>query len=178
MFIGPGELCVAEEPVNFVIVLGSCVAVTFHCRRLGISIACHCLLPSGPAGNLRYVDSSVNWMIKRFRALGIGRQETQVLIFGGGYMFGPLRTGNGRRPGGLKHIGRENSIMAKKILKKEGYRVAGGEIGGRTGRKIFYDTATGRAMVKRTGSFGITARHREDQRLTEAKRSATLRVTQ
>lgn len=152
VFVGPGELYVAEEPASLVIVLGSCVAVTFHCRRLGLSMACHCLLPNGPAGDFRYVNSSVNWMADRFRKIGIGSRETEVLLFGGGYMFAAPLTQKG-----LSHVGRENSVKARQILKEKGYRLAGGEIGGRTGRKIYYNTATGRALVKRTGSFGAAA---------------------
>jgi chemotaxis protein CheD len=144
----PGELVVVERPTVVVTVLGSCVSVTLLHRRSGLGAICHALLPEGAVwgnegGGFRYVEPSVRYMTEEFRRRGIGPRETEVKVFGGGDV---LVTNMG--PGELT-VGARNVQAALGALQGEGYNVAASDVGGKRGRKIYFDTSTGAVLLKR-----------------------------
>ncbi len=58
---------------------------------------------------------------------------------------------------GYMDVGRKNILTAKEVLEAEGFRLAGGEVGGPIGRKVFFDTAIGGISVQRVGNIDINS---------------------
>lgn len=162
VFLAPGELFATSKPSRVVVVLGSCVSVILYCRRLGLAAVSHAQLPSGPPGNVRYVDASIIWMTRWFAGLAVRPPELEVYLFGGGDMFGAV-------PKLLKKktVGRQNIERALEVIETEGLTLAKGDVGGRVGRKIFFNTQTGDISVSRSG--GIPSAIRRFSSLTEGK---------
>jgi chemotaxis protein CheD len=87
VYLKAGEMHYAERPSLVVTVLGSCLSVTMHCRRLGIGGICHGLLPScedrracskGCSTGFKYVDCSLRQMIELFDRAGARRRDVEV----------------------------------------------------------------------------------------------------
>ena len=134
-------------------VLGSCLAVTMFHRRRGLGAICHGLLPKcngrkGCSGEclegFKYVDCSIQKMVRIFDQHKVRRGEIEVKCFGGSDMFARQI----ERPG-LISVGRQNIISAEKILHSEGLKLNVKDVGGPEGRKIFFYTHTGEIMLKR-----------------------------
>ncbi len=143
----------SEEPAVVVTVLGSCLSVTMFHRRRGLGAICHGLLPkcSGQKEcygdcleGLKYVDCSIQRMVRIFDRYKVRRGEIEVKCFGGADMF----TRGIERPGAVS-VGRQNIISAEKILHAEGLKLNVKDVGGLQGRKIFFYTHTGEVLLKR-----------------------------
>lgn len=143
--ISPGELRFSEHSIFFETGLGSCVAVTMHHRPSGFTGICHAMLPTGPEGDFRYVDASILRMVEWYQKRAIRPSLVEVFIFGGSNMFSQIPSENQ-----LNHVGKQNSSMAVEMIGKYGFHLLGGEIGGNRGRKITFNSETGRTLIKRT----------------------------
>ncbi len=155
VYLKAGEMHFAEQPALVVTVLGSCLSVTMHDRQRGIGGICHGLLPScsGKAGcksncldgfGFRYVDCSIQHMIRLFDRAGARRSEIEVKCFGGADMFSRKI----EKPG-VVSVGRQNIAAAEAILKREGLKIVTQDMGGLRGRKVFFYTHTGEVLLKR-----------------------------
>jgi len=153
-FLHPGEVFTAEGPVRVKTVLGSCVAIVLRAPRLGLAAMAHCLLPraGAPAAQVptetawRYVDTAIELMMGAFASRGVARSELEVKLFGGaGRWAGP-----GPEP--LYQVGTRNVEVAERTLAAYGLHIAASDTGGRRGRVIEWDTATGEVLVKRLPS--------------------------
>jgi chemotaxis protein CheD len=153
IYLKPGEFYIGEHPVVVSTILGSCVSVTMFHMLSRMGAICHGLLPrcGGKKScdgtcidGFKYVDCSIERMIKKFDALGFNRGEIQVKIFGGADMFGV-----GTADGGIKTVGKENVMVARTIIEKEGLRVAASDTRGNQGRKIIFLPHTGEVFLKR-----------------------------
>jgi len=153
VYLKPGEMYFSREPVVVVTVLGSCLSVTMFHRRRGLGAICHGLLPkcSGEKEcygdcleKFKYVDCSIQRMVRIFDRYKVMRSEIEVKCFGGADMF----TRQVERPG-VVSVGRQNIISAEKILRSEGLKLNVKDVGGLQGRKIFFNTHTGEVLLKR-----------------------------
>ncbi len=155
IYLKTGEIHFAEQSASIYTVLGSCLAVTMFHRRSGIGAICHGFLPEcrepqkGRCGGEcpepgKYVDCAIQWMMKRFKQRGVLLHEIEIKVFGGADMFG---AGPGGR-GGIS-IGKRNAAMALQALEKEGLSILSLDVGGTTGRKLFFNTHTGEVLLKR-----------------------------
>lgn len=153
VYLAPGELYATSKPSQVVVVLGSCVSVIFYCRRLGLSTVCHAQLPSGPLGNMRYVDASILWMREWFAAKDIQAPALDVSLYGGGDMFGPIT--KARK---TKSVGRQNIEKALNVIKAEGLILSRGDVGGRIGRKILFNSQTGNVSVFKSRNISSAIR--------------------
>jgi chemotaxis protein CheD len=70
--------------------------------------------------------------------------EIEVKVFGGADTFSAA-------PGGRRgfSIGQRNTEIAMQSLKKEGLSILSLDVGGATGRKLFFNTHTGEVLLKR-----------------------------
>jgi chemotaxis protein CheD len=152
-YLKPGEFYIGEHPAVVSTILGSCVSVTMFHPVSRTGAICHGLLPRCGGRKscdgtclegFKYVDCSIERMIKKFDALGFKRGEIQVKIFGGADMFGV-----GSSDSSSKTVGKENVIAARAILEKEGLRVAAFDTRGNQGRKIIFLPHTGEVFLKR-----------------------------
>ena len=147
VYLKPGELHYAEKPTLVTTVLGSCVSVIMYNKRFCIGAICHALLPAGnclDGERFRYVECSVRRMIEMFATAGIGPNEIEVKLFGGSDILATPQEG-----ARAKTIGRQNIESALAIIEAEGLSVTSSDLGGFTGRKIFFYTHTGEVLLKR-----------------------------
>ena len=153
IYLKTGEIHFSEQSASVFTVLGSCLAVTMFHRRLGIGAICHGLLPEclekeRCGGDCpepgKYVDCAIRCMTKRFKQLGVLLHEIEVKVFGGADTFSAA-------PGGRRgfSIGQRNTEIAMQSLKKEGLSILSLDVGGATGRKLFFNTHTGEVLLKR-----------------------------
>jgi len=140
----PGGLFTRGEPAMVSAVLGTCVAVCLHDRRLKIGGMNHFLYPKtkmfGPA-NPQYANVSIPTLINMLRRQGCRLEDLEAQIFGGG-----------EAPGATSRdkTGYQNIQMARRLLKKSGIRVVSEDVGGLKGRRLIFHTGTNEALVMKT----------------------------
>ncbi len=146
IYMKAGEFIMSSGPARVVTVLGSCVSVTMFSERLGIGAICHALLPksTGAEDDFRFVDSSIVRMVKAFEKLNIRRHEIEVKLFGGADMF-PDKTGSMM----LSTIGQQNVRIALSTLQRENLGLRASDVGGRSGRKLYYYIHSNRVLVRK-----------------------------
>jgi chemotaxis protein CheD len=140
----PGGLFTCREPAMVSAVLGTCVAVCLHDRRLKIGGMNHFLYPKtkffGPSTS-QYADVSITALINMLRKQGSRLEDLEAQIFGGGEAPGAFSSDK---------IGYRNVQMARRILKKNGIRVVSEDVGGLKGRRLIFHTGTNEALVMKT----------------------------
>jgi chemotaxis protein CheD len=155
--VQPGELYLARRPMILQTILGSCVSATFWSARLGAGALCHGILPRCPAGirnpeGRRYVDFAIRYLAEQFDALGVGRQEVEVKLFGGADVL-PVAEPRIDRP----TVGAQNCRVAMEVLDTEGFRLLAYDLGGTRGRTIHFHTGTGEVLAHRLAGMSIPA---------------------
>jgi len=123
--------------------IGSCVVICLYDIKKRIGAMAHVMLgKSKPYVNvnpLRFGDKSIDAMLKEMSKMGSKRMDIVAKVFGGANMF-PGVSSN------LK-IGEKNITSVKEKLKQEGIRIIAEDIGGNTGRNIWFDTSDGKVVV-------------------------------
>jgi chemotaxis protein CheD len=153
IYLEPGEAYFAESPTSIVTILGSCLAVSMWLPRLRVGAICHAFLPKCLTWNkcqshcqerFKYVHCTIPWMVEQLSLPGVRRSEIETKLFGGGDLFVPsMISGNNLS------VGKQNTVMALEMFKKEGLIVASQDLGGTMGRKIIFNTGTGEVLLKR-----------------------------
>jgi chemotaxis protein CheD len=151
LFLHPAEAVFLDSPAQVHTVLGSCVAVTMRVPRLGLAATSHSLLPRAgspavdlPAAQaLRYVDTAIELLLQAFTERGASAREIEVKLFGGADDL------SSEGASGAFRVGMRNVAAALETLETNGLAVAAGEVGGRQGRVIDFDTETGEVVVRR-----------------------------
>ena len=150
VFLQPGELFTGDAPARVKTVLGSCVAILMRIPRAGTAAMAHCLLPEAGASAdalprrlaLRFVDTTVELMLRALAARGARPGELEVKLFGGaGRIYAP------GVPLAMR-VGQRNVETALAELAARGLTVVARSVGGECGRLIEFDTATGAVRVK------------------------------
>lgn len=145
VFLRPGELHFGMEPSVVGTILGSCLAVTLHCRRLAVGAICHAVLPYGQdRKNFRYLDRAIDHMVGEFFLVGASPVELDAKLFGGADMFDARFVGRGGPT-----VGRQNIRAAREILGDKGIGVSKEQLGGNQGRKLYFYPHTGEVLLKR-----------------------------
>jgi chemotaxis protein CheD len=149
VYLQPGEIHLALDPLRLRTVLGSCIGVTFWSRKLGAGAVCHAVLPRAPhdvesAVRYRYVDFTIRDLAGQFDQLGARRHEVQVKLFGGADVLPVHASESGRAS-----VGRQNWQSALDILRQEGLSVLACDIGGPIGRTIEFHSGTGEVLLRR-----------------------------
>jgi len=144
--IKTGELHASVEPVLIYTLLGSCVSVCLHDAGKGIGGMNHILLP-GRADlenfneTARYGINAMEILINNMLKLGARRDQLKAKVFGGAHV--------------LKAIGKEYSPGVKNIeftfnfLETEGIQILGYNVGGYLPRRVYFNTQSGIAFMKR-----------------------------
>lgn len=139
-----GGIFACGEPAMVSAVLGTCVAVCLHDRRLKIGGMNHFLYPKPKAFTRpteEYANVAIPALIKMMQRQGSRLEDLEAQIFGGGESVGAVRDGK---------MGYHNVKMARKLLKKNGIRVVSEDIGGLKGRRLIFHTGTNEALVMKT----------------------------
>jgi chemotaxis protein CheD len=161
IYLKSAELHVSDKPSSVMTVLGSCLSVTMFHRKARVGAICHGLLPkcreravcSRPcAERAKYVECAIEMMVKLFDDNTLKRSEIEVKVFGGADMFSMRLSGKNSIS-----VGRQNIEIAQQTLEKAGMRAIAMDVGGTTGRKLFFNTATGDVLMKRLQASIILA---------------------
>lgn len=141
------ELKVARKPDRLITILGSCVALCLWEKESGLGGLAHVVLPEGSSEVAeekgKYADSAVGALAERMERKGARREFMEARIYGGASMFFSVPVKNSL------NIGERNCTMVRKHLAELGIPLKEEDVGGASGRKIIFDLATGRVLVKK-----------------------------
>jgi chemotaxis protein CheD len=144
VFLKPGELFLSRDPAIVTTVLGSCVSITFFepARRLGAM--CHVMLPSGPIDEgFKFLDSTLGYMVNKIDGMGIRPAACEVKMFGGADVLLPREF-----QGSRLSVGCQNIQEARRGLDALGIVPKASDVGGKHGRKLFFNSQTGDVFLK------------------------------
>jgi len=166
--IYPGEFCVTKEEVLITTLLGSCVSVCLYDPYNNISGMNHFMLSSKrysrkmplsitDAG--RYGIHSMELMINEMLKGGAKRDMLKAKAFGGGSV---LKTADLSACNYLA-VGEVNVRFIKEFLQNEQIPLVSSDLGGTSGRVIYFDTGDFYTYVRRMAKTGGNLAKREEQ---------------
>jgi chemotaxis receptor (MCP) glutamine deamidase CheD/CheY-like chemotaxis protein len=143
VFLLPGELCVAREPLFLATLLGSCVSVCLNNRKTGTAAMNHFVRDrrvdsQEPCG--KFGDTSTTYLIESLLRDDASPGHYEARVFGGGAVVGHLGVGMG--------IGQHNIDVALETLERFKIPVVARDVGGKNGRKIYFNTKTASVDVR------------------------------
>jgi chemotaxis protein CheD len=153
IYLDPGELHIAREPVIIRTALGACIGITFWSAKLGVGALCHPLWPTCPTdltaekrlvAGRRYVDFSIRQLAWQIDQLDVSRGEVQVKVFRGAEV---LRIGAAAK----SVIGKRNSEAVIEVLEADGFKIIASSLGGKLGRQIQFHSGTGEVAMRWLG---------------------------
>lgn len=137
--VGIGELKIGGRSEQLKALLGSCVGIAFLWKKRGRYGLAHCLLPGTAAQQwepgARYVSQAVPALLRQMGACAADYADIEVVVAGGGSMLEVCST--------HFQIGQQNADAARKHLGLYGMNVIDFRVGGRSGRTLTVDCATG-----------------------------------
>jgi chemotaxis protein CheD len=138
------EMNVVNDSSRLKTILGSCVGIILRDPDRGVSGLAHVMLPArhrddGATG--KYADTAIPELLARLTGGGSRRSSLQAFLIGGAQMF-PM--GNAQ----LASIGDQNVEAAKRILGASKIPIVFEDTGGKAGRTVLFDNATGELSVK------------------------------
>ena len=162
VFLLPGEYHVSRTKCEIATLLGSCVSVTIKHKSLPCGGMNHFLLDRAPSGDTdkgRYGDTSLQTILWLLKKVDQNLANFKAGIYGGAAVVSHLANGSG------SDIGSRNIALAREFLKANRIRVADEDVGGTSGRRIYFDTDTGNVRSKvivKTEEAKRLAQKRED----------------
>jgi chemotaxis protein CheD len=148
----PGQLVITTVPALVSTVLGSCVSVCLWDRESNASGMNHFLLPGtadDEAGNSNHGLTATRLLIKTLLNRKVKLENIEAKVFGGCNSL--------YRKNDLYKVGERNITMAFDVLKEFAIPVKAQHTGGCYGRKIVFNTTTGkirmRLLVKSTAEI-------------------------
>ncbi len=145
--IKPGEFAVSARGDLLVTVLGSCVAACIRDDHRGIAGMNHFMLPtmtstaahnSKLSAETRFGTHAMENLINELLKRGADRKRLTAKVFGG------ARVLNSRLD-----VGDRNIEFVRDYLSAESVSIVAEDLGGRSPRKVYYDTVTGWVRVRR-----------------------------
>jgi chemotaxis protein CheD len=137
-YLLPGELIVTAGAMKISTVLGSCVAVCLYDREKKIAGMNHYMLPFNKINDpkrFKYGDTSMDDMLEQMINTGARKHKIEARIYGGSSMFNETKA--------FFNIGTQNLGVAVNFLRENNIPVNAAETGGKTGRKVIFDTSAG-----------------------------------
>jgi chemotaxis protein CheD len=138
------EMDVVTDARSLKTILGSCVGIILHDPVRRVSGLAHVMLPNRhnqDTATGKYADTDIPALLTRLTANGGRRTALQAFLIGGAQMF-PM--GNIR----IASIGEQNVEAARKILKENKIPIVFQDTGGKAGRTVLFDNATGEVLVR------------------------------
>lgn len=172
VYLHPAEFCMADRPTEVWTILGSCLAIIFYNPRRQLGAIAHAQLAEkclyegncsqkcsdycpGPcyhetlnSNPYKYVSCSIRSMRELFVQQGILAYEIDVQLFGGASIL-PLT-----HP--VKSVGQQNIEVAHKMLERYHLRVTEEDVGGNSGRTLYFYSDTGKAFLKPHHRLALT----------------------
>jgi len=97
-------------------------------------------LPAGATPSPRFGSVAVPQLIEGLLAQGARRELLEAKVFGGARVLA--------HDDGLEHLGAKNVAAAIELLESQGVRSAPGDVLGHRGRRLIFDSCTGRVWVR------------------------------
>ncbi len=150
--IGIGELVVDRAPHTLETRgLGSCIGLTLYDETKKIGALAHIMLPYLSEFDsikeiltqnikFRYADYAIPYILNKMTLMGSDVTNVKAKIIGGASMF--------RRKSSTLNIGEKNINAVKNILDCSGIKIIAEEVGGETGRTVFFDLNYGTVLVR------------------------------
>lgn len=142
----PGQFMITTVPTLVTTVLGSCVAVCLWDKQLHIGGMNHYLLPGSSeddAGNANRGLTSTPLLIRSMINRRATVENMEAKVFGGCNSL--------YRNNDVFRVGERNISIAFEVLKEFNIPVKAHHTGGAFGRKIVFNTATGRVRMRLLG---------------------------
>jgi len=139
----PGQFMITTVPALISTVLGSCVAVCLWDKENKISGMNHYLLPGtleDEVGNSNRGLTSTRLLIRSMINRQVKRENMEAKVFGGCNSLCQNYD--------LYKVGERNISAAFNVLKEFGIPVRAQHTGGSCGRKIVFNTATGKVRMR------------------------------
>jgi chemotaxis protein CheD len=137
-YLKPGFLYVSRDPVKILTVLGSCVGVFMFDARLRYGGANHVIYPRSRGEQERstkYADVAVDVLVRFFLEWGSRRDDLLARLVGGASQVDSTASDEGAR---------RNVVVVEEELNRRGVSVSERVLGGHAGRKVIFDTGTGK----------------------------------
>ncbi|TVM36496.1 chemotaxis protein CheD [Oceanidesulfovibrio marinus] len=133
------------------------MAITVFDKRTKIGGMAHAFLPyakdyvSDPGYPCKFVDASVDYLMRVFSRLRVEHSRLEVKVFGGGDALSQCQVHRGTAgcSRSWAGVGPRNVEAAREVLAKRGLRIAAEDVGGVLGRKVLFLTHTGGVWVKK-----------------------------
>jgi chemotaxis protein CheD len=138
------EMDVVTDGRSLKTILGSCVGVIVRDPERRVSGLAHIMLPvrrHDDEATGKYADSAIPALLARLATSGCRMGSLQALLIGGAQMF-PM--GNAS----IASIGDQNVGAARKVLQEKKIPIIFEDTGGKAGRTVTFDNATGKVFVK------------------------------
>jgi chemotaxis protein CheD len=143
--VGIAQIALCHAPEQLVCLgLGSCVAVILYDPGIRTGGIVHVLLPHAPTKcdkDEKYADTGTRLLIKEMTRHGAKKERIVAKLVGGAQMFPNLNLA-------IANIGKENSMVVRKILGENGIRIIAEDLGGNKGRSAYFDSVTGQVTIK------------------------------
>lgn len=144
-----GQSIITTAPALISTVLGSCVSVSLLDKETGVGGLNHFLLPGIPsdeASNLNRGLTSTANLIRSMLNRNVNIDRLEAKVFGGC---------NSLYRNDIFKVGERNIAIALAVLKAFEIRVVAKHVGGSYGRKIAFNTSTGKVRVETLSKTAI-----------------------
>lgn len=137
-YLYPGYIYASVEHTLISTVLGSCVSICLWNQKKKFGGMIHYIYPKNHKneGNGKFGNIACPHLIKLMLDLGSEKSDLIAHVIGGA-----------KNPILKSNIGQKNIEMAEKILNKHGLKISIWDVGGETGRKLVFNTATGELLI-------------------------------
>jgi chemotaxis protein CheD len=138
------EMDVVTDARRLKTILGSCVGIILRDPERRVSGLAHIMLPARHRDDMtegKYADTAIPALLARLVKIGGRQSSLQALLIGGAQMF-PL--GNVK----IASIGDQNVEASRRILQESRIPIVFEDTGGKAGRSVMFDNATGQVSVK------------------------------
>lgn len=145
----PGQFIITSVPSFISTVLGSCVSVVLWDKHQGIGGLNHYLLPGGledGVGDARRGRSATRMLIHSMLNRGVHVSSLEAKVFGGCNSL--------YRQNNIFKIGERNVDAAYEVLEAFHIPIVAQHVGGGYGRKIVFNTATGKVRMRLLNKTG------------------------
>lgn len=138
-FLTEGHILITTVPAEIITVLGSCIAVCLWDRQKKIAGMNHFLLPGNltdEGANPNRGFSATRMLIKSMTNRKCQLEDLEAKVFGGSNTLQQFE------------VGKRNTEAALYMLKEAGIPVVASSIGGIAGRKVIFNTRTGKVLMR------------------------------
>jgi chemotaxis protein CheD len=152
IYLHPGEVFYSNKPFIVSTILGSCLSITMFSERIPLAGITHCQLPKCTGLNdncenclepYKYVDCSIKKMLEKFNEHKIKPFEIDIKLFGGADVLSNFSDVENNS------VGKQNIAVAKRIINKNNLNLVASDVGGKQGRKIYFNSKTGGILLYR-----------------------------